>query len=272
MLGSDIVDVAEKRGYDVRIFDLPEFDISRRKDIEKAVSKSDVIVNCAAYTAVDKAESEPDICRRVNANAVGILGEVAKIADKYLLHISTDFVFGDSGEKPLSEEDKCNPLGVYGMTKLEGEQLLQKSGCRHSIIRIEWTYGSHGSHFISKIAELAEKLDCLKVVGDQFGSPTPTTSVAKAVMCFVGSEIEGLYHFAARDYASRYDVAKVILNELNLHTELTACSSDEFSAPAKRPLNSRFDCSKIDKILDFERPKWQKALKDFLGKREMNPN
>ena len=267
MLGSDVGVLAKKQGYDVRIFDLPEFDISNREDIEKIVSESDVIINCAAYTAVDKAESESDICRRVNADAVGMLGEIAKLADRYVIHISTDFVFGDKGDKPLTENAETNPLGVYGVTKLEGEQLLQHSGCRNSIIRIQWTYGQHGDHFVSKIAELAEKLDVLKVVDDQFGAPTPTTSVARALMCFVDNEIEGLYHFSAGGYASRYDVAEVILNKLNLNTSLTACSSDAFTAPAKRPLNSRFNCSKIDKVLDFERPEWRKTLEDFLVKR-----
>jgi len=267
MLGSDIRYLAEKHGYDVRIYDLPEFDITSEKDIVRIVSENAVIINCAAYTAVDKAESEPDICRKVNADAVGLLGRVAKSADKYLLHISTDFVFGDGGNKALDENDMTNPLGVYGCTKLEGEQLLQQSGCRNSIIRVQWTYGSYGKHFISKIAELAEKLDSLKVVDDQFGAPTPTNLVAEAVMCLIKKRAEGLYHFAAEGCASRYEVAGFIINKLGLETNLTPCSSDEFSAPAARPLNSRFNCSKIDKVLDFERPAWQEALEAFLERK-----
>lgn len=266
MLGSDIKKLAEANGFTVRIYDLPEFDITADADIETLVADNDVIVNCAAYTAVDQAESEPELCRSVNAEAVKKIGKAAKHADKYVLHISTDFVFGDNGENALKESDSANPLSVYGATKLEGEQLLQESGCRNGIIRVQWTYGLHGKHFVSKIAELAERLDSLKVVDDQYGSPTPTTLAAQAVMCFIKGEVEGLYHFAAKGYASRYDVAKLILDKLGIEKVVSPCSSMEFSAPAERPLNSRFDCAKIDAVLDFERPEWQDALVAFLDK------
>lgn len=266
MLGSDIKALAEECGYTGRIYDLPEFDITVEADLEKMVAENDFIINCAAYTAVDQAETETEICQAVNADAIGILGKVAKTADKYVLHISTDFVFGDDGCEPLIETDVPCPLGVYGATKLHGEELLELSECRHAIIRVQWTYGLHGKHFVSKIADLAERLDKLKVVDDQWGSPTPTSAVAKAVMCFIEWEIEGLYHFAAKGYASRYEVAKFILEKKGIGKGVEPCSSSEFSAPAARPLNSRFNCSKIDQVLDFERPDWQDALGDFLDK------
>lgn len=264
MLGSDIIELADNLGFSTRIYDLPEFDITNDADIEAMVAENDILVNCAAYTAVDQAESEPEKCRTINALAVGKIGEVAKLANKYILHISTDFVFGDNGDRALSEDDMTNPLSMYGTSKLEGEQLLQQSGCRNAIIRIEWTYGLHGKYFVSKIIELSERLDSLQIVGDQFGAPTPTTAVARAVMCFIQEETEGLYHFAARGYGSRYDVAKFVFEKLGITKTLTPCSSTAFAAPAQRPLNSRFDCSKIDGILDFERPEWQDALEEFL--------
>jgi len=264
MLGSDIAVLAETLGYTVNIYDLPEFDLTAHHNIESMVADNDIIINCAAYTAVDQAESEEEICRSVNADAVGFLGKTANLANKYVLHISTDFVFGDDGDCALNENSATYPLSVYGATKLQGETLLHDSECRNGIIRVQWTYGLNGQHFISKIAELANKLDSLKVVDDQYGAPTPTSSVAEAVMFFVKNEIEGLYHYAAKGYASRYEVAELIVSQLALPTLLTSCSSADFPAPAARPFNSRFDCSKIDRELDFERPDWREALKIFL--------
>ena len=264
MLGRDLANLALKNGFKTNIYDIPEFDITCTDNLQRIVDESDIVVNCAAYTAVDQAEAESEKCHDINARAVGDLGRIAKDADKYIIHISTDFVFGDNGQNPLNEESETKPLSVYGASKLEGERLLFASGCKHSIIRIEWTYGKHGAHFISKIIELAEKLDSLKVVEDQFGAPTPTESVAKAIFCCLLKESEGVFHFAAKGYASRFDVAGFIFERLKLDKPLNPCSSNEFSAPAERPLNSRFDCSKIDKILDFERPDWKDALSIFL--------
>ena len=265
MLGSDIRIAAQKEGFIPIIYDLPDFDITQQKSIDKMVAECDIIINCAAYTAVDKAEAEPDIASAVNSEAVKKLATAAQLAKKYILHISTDFVFGDESDTPMDEQFPTNPLSVYGATKLHGEEALRASGCKHAIIRIEWTYGSNGNNFITKIAELAEKLDQLTVIDDQIGSPTPTEAVAKAAICFVKNRTEGLYHFAAKDYASRYEVAKFILNELKISTPISPCSSSEFVTPAQRPKNSRFDCTEIDKVLDFERPEWQTALQEFLA-------
>jgi dTDP-4-dehydrorhamnose reductase len=264
MLGSDLAELAESAGHEVSVFDLPEFNVSRNTDIGNAVSQANLIVNCAAYTAVDKAETEREACRSVNALAVGSLAKFAKDENKYLLHISTDFVFGDESENSLSEEDKPNPLSWYGKTKLEGEKLLQSSGCRHAIVRIEWTYGRHGVNFISKLLDAAIKNPSLKVVGDQTGSPTWTADVARAIMCLINKQTEGLYHFAAQGYASRYEVAKFILRGKHIDKEIIPCSSSEFPAPARRPKNSRFNCSKIDKVIDFKRPSWQESMAEFL--------
>ena len=264
MLGSDIAILAEKEGFLVRIYDLPEFDITKQSDIQQVVSECDFMVNCAAYTAVDKAESEPELAASVNATAVANLAKAAKLAEKYLLHISTDFVFGDNGDLPLHEMSETNPLSVYGATKLKGETLLKESGCKNAIIRIEWTYGANGNNFINKISEFAAKLDQLNVVDDQIGSPTATVDIAKAVLCFLNNESEGLYHFASNGYASRFEVAKFILEQKGDKTPVSPCSSSEFKTPAHRPENSRFNCSKIDGVIDFKRPNWQESLRKFL--------
>jgi dTDP-4-dehydrorhamnose reductase len=190
-----------------------------------------------------------------------------KEQNKYLVHISTDFVFGDKSEKALTEKDEPAPLNVYGETKLEGEKVLAGTGCEYSIIRVQWTYGKYGENFITKILALAKKLDSLKVVDDQIGSPTHTLDVSRAICCFLEKRPEGIFHFASRGFASRFETAKFILGECGIDIPLSPCASSEFKTPAERPLNSRFDCSQIDGILDFERPFWQDALKDFLKSR-----
>ena len=264
MLGSDLAKLAESAGHEVSVFDLPEFNITRNDDIRNAVSDANFIVNCAAYTAVDKAETEREKCRSVNAFAVESLAKFAKNKNKYLIHISTDFVFGDESENILSENDTPSPLSWYGITKLEGEKLLQASGCRHAIVRLEWTYGRNGVNFISKLLEAAKQNPKLKVVGDQTGSPTWTADAARAIMCLIKNRTEGLYHFAADGYASRYEVAKFILREKNIEKEIISCSSSDFPTAAKRPKNSRFNCSKIDRAIDFKRPSWQESMSEFL--------
>ena len=265
MLGSELKIMAESAGFDVTAYDLPEFDITRRNDIDRIVEESDIIVNCAAYTAVDAAESDPDAAEAVNATAVGALAESAESADRYVIHISTDFVLGDNGTEPLTEESPTNPLSVYGATKLKGEHLLRDSGCRHAVIRVEWSYGEHGtSNFITKIAKAAHEREHLNVVDDQVGAPTATVDIARAILCFMEKEIEGLFHFAADGYASRFETAEFILHELGIDTPVYPCSSEEFPTPAQRPLNSRFNCSKIDSVIDFVRPDWKSSLMEYL--------
>ena len=265
MLGKDLSLLLTARGMKPVIFDHPHYDITKEVDLQKIIRNADIIVNCAAYTAVDKAESDVEKCYIVNGEAVGKLGKHIAEAEKYLIHISTDFVFGDNSIKPLSEESFTNPLGVYGKSKLEGELLLIESGCIHSTIRIEWTYGINGSNFISKILSLASKLDELKVVNDQLGSPTSTVDVARAILFFIENKIQGLYHFAAKGYANRYEVACAVFDILGIEKRIIPCSSSTFPAPAKRPLNSCFDCSKIDKILNYKRPFWKDSLKKYLS-------
>ncbi len=265
MLGSDLRIAAVASGWTVQIYDLPDFQITNSRQLEKAIESCDCVVNCAAYTAVDKAETEPELCEAVNALAVGELGRIAATAGKYVIHISTDFVFGDLADSPQSETDLTNPLSVYGRTKLHGEQLLAASGCHHAIIRIEWTYGRHGNNFISKILALAAERESLKVISDQTGAPTATSDVARAILCFLDNKPDGLYHFAADGFASRYEVAEFIVRQSQLETSVLPCLSDAFPTPAVRPKNSKFNCKKIDRILSFKRPRWQDTLADFIN-------
>ncbi len=264
MLGRDLQAVLAKQNRPHAPFDLPELDIRDQDAVAKATKDARIIVNCAAYTNVDGAETAAELAHEVNAVAVGNLGRLATERGQYVLHISTDFVYDGRKESPYTEADPPHPLNVYGETKWRGEQLLGASGCRHAILRIEWTYGRHGRHFVSKIQELAARLDLLKVVGDQIGAPTPTTAVASAILALVDKETEGTYLYAAQGYASRFEVAQLIATHRGYSVRLEPCSSDAFPAPAHRPLNSRFDCSRFDSLATPSRPHWHDALIHYL--------
>jgi len=264
MLGTDLTDICEQQGFDVKVFDLPDFDITDFQQLKEAIGAADTIVNCAAYTNVDGAESEAELAHQVNAAAVGRLGAIAKDADKWLLHISTDFVFDGRLNRPYVETDIPNPINEYGKTKLAGEQLLGESGCRHCLIRIEWTYGSHGNNFVTKIIRRAKSDKTLKVVDDQVGSPTATTEVAKVICKLLQKKLEGIFHFASAGYVSRYEMAKFIFDRLSMNVNLLPCKTSDFVSAAARPLNSRFDCSKIKALLDEPIEPWQVPLEHFL--------
>jgi len=264
MLGSEFAALASSAGHELSVFNWPEFDIRDEAQLRRACRGADAIVDCAAYTAVDKAESEPELCRQVNALPLAAIGDEARRAGAFVLHISTDFVFDGSGDEPWTEMSRPAPLSVYGSTKLEGEALLAASGCRHATMRVQWTYGKHGANFASKIVELAKTRDSLKIVKDQIGAPTCAVEMAKAMLALADERVEGLFHFAASGYASRYETAKFIFESLGIRKELIPCESSEFPTPAKRPLNSRFDCAKIEGALGIRRPPWQEPLGRFL--------
>jgi len=264
MLGTDLASACRQQGFDPIVLDLPDFDITNGDHLRQAVSNAEMIVNCAAYTNVDGAESEAELAHQVNAEAVGRLGAIARDADKWVLHISTDFVFDGRSDRPYIETDIPNPINTYGKTKLAGEQLLAQTGCRHCIIRVEWTYGSAGNNFVAKLMQRVEAGQAIKVVDDQTGSPTATTEVARAICNLLGKKPEGIYHFASAGYATRFEMAKFIFDKLSIDTEPRACKTSDFPSPATRPLNSRFDCSKITRLLDGPIEPWQVPLERFL--------
>ena len=265
MLGSDLVSECNKRGYNTTFLDLPQFDITDEQQIKDALSNTTTVVNCAAYTNVEKAESESELAYKVNAEAVGKLGKIAKDKGIQVFHISTDFVFDGSGDKPYIESDKPNPINVYGKSKLKGEELLVESGCRHCIMRVEWTYGLAGNNFISKLISAAKAGRTLNVVDDQIGSPTATTEVSKAICELLKKNTEGLFHFAGSGYVSRFEVARFVFDKLNMDVELNSCRTSDYVTAAARPLNSRFDCRRIENLLTEKIRPWQGPLEEFLG-------
>jgi dTDP-4-dehydrorhamnose reductase len=266
MLGTDLSAALRATGREVRVLDLPECDVTRSEHLERALVGAEAVVNCAAYTQVDTAETNRAVADAVNHVAVGALGRLAAARGVYVLHISTDFVFDGTLDRPYQETDVARPLSVYGATKLAGEEALAASGCGQAVVRVQWTYGSAGQHFSGKIRTRARAGGGLSVVADQVGSPTWTRDVAAALVELLGQRAEGLFHYAAAGYASRYEVAAAALELSGLTgTRLTACCTGDFPAAAPRPLNSRFDCSRIDERLSAPRPHWREALGRFLA-------
>ncbi len=264
MLGSDVTSACIDAGYDVKSLDLPEFDITGDDDVAGAVSAADMLVNCAAYTNVDKAESEFALAYKVNAAAVGRLGELARSTAKWVLHISTDFVFDGQSRRPYLETDEPNPVNAYGRTKLAGEKLLAQTGCSHCVLRVEWTYGLAGDNFIKKIVSRAQQEKQVKVVDDQIGAPTATGEIARVICTFLSKKPVGCFHYAAAGQASRFEVARFILNKVGISAELLPCKTADFVTPARRPLNSLFDCRKIEEFLDEPILDWKMPLERFL--------
>ena len=264
MLGTELTLILNQKGIQAEALDLPEFDITDADQLKQVVAPGRIIINCAAYTNVEKAESEPDLACKVNAEAVGRLGRFAADADANVVHISTDFVFDGKTDSPYTETDPTNPINAYGQSKLAGEQLLAQSGCRFCIIRLEWTYGLAGTNFVKKLIERAKSGQPLKVVDDQVGSPTATAEAAKAICKLLPNPPEGIFHFAAAGYVSRYEMARFIFDKLEMTVDLSPCKSSDFSTAADRPLNSRFDCSKIEALLPEPIKPWQGPLEKFL--------
>jgi dTDP-4-dehydrorhamnose reductase len=264
MLGSDVAAECGRRGIPFEVFDLPEFDITNDSRLFSVVKQHKTIINCAAYTNVDGAETETEKAMRVNTEAVGKLGLFARKTGAWVLHISTDFVFNGSGDKPWTEKDLPHPINAYGRTKHAGERLLIENKCKCCIIRVEWTYGLHGDNFIKKILQNAKSQPELRVVDDQFGSPTATTEAAMVICDVMEKKPKGIFHFASQGYASRFEVAQFIIHQLGLDVQVTPCKTGDFPTPAARPLNSRFDCTKIRKLLRVLIKPWRISLGEFL--------
>src|SRR5438552_10905875 len=221
--------------------DLADADALRRVVRE---IKPDVIVNAAAYTAVDKAESEPELAMRINGAAPGVLAEETKRGGALLVHYSTDYIFDGTKGSPYVEDDAPNPLGVYGRSKLEGEVRIRGSGCRHLIVRTAWVYGQ-GSNFVHAILRQAEKGAPLRVVNDQLGAPTWATDIATVTAGLLAAQVEGTFHASAAGAASWYEVALEILRLAQRRAEVRAVSTAEYGAKAPRPRYSVLDNSKL---------------------------
>ncbi len=243
----------------------------------------DIIVNAAAYTAVDKAESEADLARTVNALAPGILAQAAQRCGAWLVHYSTDYVFDGSGNQPWLESDNTAPLNVYGQSKLEGEQAILASGCRHLIFRTSWVYAARGNNFAKTMLQLAQQRDSLQVIADQFGAPTGAELLADVTahalrMAVQRPEVSGLYHLVAGGETSWHGYANFVIDyarragvDIKVAPEaIAAVPSSAFVTAAKRPNNSRLNTDKLQNTFDLHLPHWQsgvsRLLSEIIGK------
>lgn len=247
--------------------DMPEMDITEKAGIEAFVRRNGVqaIVNCAAYTAVDRAETETVLAEKINILGTKVLGEVAKMFSIPLIHISTDYVFCGEGCHPLKETDATAPTGVYGRTKLEGEKALESTGCDAAIIRTAWLYSEFGGNFVKTMLRLASERDLLNVVYDQVGSPTYATDLARALMMVLNNGVQGLsiYHFSNEGAISWYDFAKAIFEESGDEISVSPIESDKYPSPTKRPAYSVLSKEKI-KAAGVDVPYWKDSLKECI--------
>ena len=247
--------------------DVAELDITNAVAVALFVKQYsiDAIVNCAAYTNVDKAESDEATAELINATAVGNLAIAAKEVGATLFHVSTDYVFGLEGNTPRTEEMPTDPLGVYGSTKLHGEQAIEKSGCKALIFRTAWLYSEFGNNFLKTMMRLTAEREQLNVVFDQVGTPTYAGDLALAIFSIIEAGVypgnEGIYHFSNEGACSWYDFAVEIAAAAgNTGCRINPCHSSEFPSPVTRPPYSVLDKTKIKNTFDIEIPHWRESM------------
>ncbi|MBD8670115.1 dTDP-4-dehydrorhamnose reductase [Pseudomonas lurida] len=237
--------------------------------------RPDLIINAAAHTAVDQAQSEPEVAFAINATAPGVLAEEAKALGIPLIHYSTDYVFDGSKPAPYTEADTPNPLGVYGQSKLAGEQAIAAVGGEHLILRTSWVYSSHGKNFLLTMQRLLQEKPQMRIVADQIGAPTWAGSIASSTRTLIerwqaGEPGEwGVYHLTAGGETSWFGFAQAIGEHLRQQgkacADLEPIPSSAYPTPAKRPLNSRLDCTRLQQQWHVSQPHWQDALRECLA-------
>jgi len=265
-LGYDIVKECKKRGIEAVGVDLEEMDITRATEVEKVISEAnvDAVIHCAAYTAVDAAEENEDICRKVNVVGTKNIAEVCQKLSLKLMYFSTDYVFNGKGDSDWQEYDQREPINVYGQTKCEGEELVEKIVNKHFILRISWVFGINGNNFIKTMLRLGKERDAVSVVNDQIGSPTYTYDLAKLSVDMILSESYGIYHATNEGICSWYDFACEIFKQAGMDVKVTPVSSNAFPVKAKRPSNSRLSKKELDNN-GFDRlPSWKDAVSRYL--------
>jgi dTDP-4-dehydrorhamnose reductase len=245
-------------------------DIKGLRDTLNSI-QPDVIVNAAAYTAVDKAESEPELAHRINADAVKALAVSAAAAGSWLIHYSTDYVFNGGGVKPWLENSLTQPLNVYGQTKLDGENAIEASGCKHLIFRTSWVYSARGNNFAKTMLRLAKEREQLNVINDQLGAPTSAELIADVTAHALSyaerhPDAGGLYHLAAAGEVSWHGFAHFVIGQARnagqrlVVKDIGAISTSAYPTPARRPLNSRLDCRKLHETFGLTLPDWQSGV------------
>ena len=278
MLGRDLQPRLEYAGFNLKGLDIDELDITRSDDITLCFESfgPNIIINCAAYTAVDKAESEPDIAFSINKDGPANLANACEKFNIPLVHLSTDYVFDGNAKRPYREEDPVNPLGVYGRSKWAGEEAVRSCLKKHIIVRTSWLYGVHGHNFVKTVLKIAHDKDEIKVVADQKGCPTWTKDLSDALVNLterIHNDLSGIlwgtYHFCGDGSTTWYEFTQAIVNEVSKRSvikplRVIPIMTSEYPTPAKRPMWSVMDCSKIKKIFNIHPEKWKNGLTSML--------
>ncbi|NSX56584.1 dTDP-4-dehydrorhamnose reductase [Parasulfitobacter algicola] len=251
----------------VTALDRSQADLARPKDCARIIAdlKPRGIINAAAYTAVDKAEDEEDLATRINSDAPATMAKVAAQLDIPFVHISTDYVFDGSGENPRHPDDRVNPLGAYGRSKRKGEQGIVAAGGQHAILRTSWVFSATGNNFVKTMLRLGATREELNIVSDQIGGPTPAVAIADACLTMIRSPgTPGIYHLSGSPDVSWADFARQIFKQGNIACKVHDIPSTQYPTPAKRPANSRLDCSTLEAEFGIKRPDWAAHLGPIL--------
>lgn len=265
-LGHDVMEELALRGHEGIGVDVEEMDITDAQTVDRVIrqAQADGVIHCAAYTAVDAAEDEPEVCMKVNAQGTENIARVCQELDLPMMYISTDYVFDGEGERPWEPQDPCDPLNVYGKSKYLGEVAVQKYLEKYYIVRIAWVFGTNGKNFIKAMLNKAKTTDKVTVVNDQVGSPTYTRDLAVLVVDMMETDRYGIYHATNEGICTWYEFACEIFAQAGIAMEVAPISADEYPAKAKRPHNSRMDKSRLDEEGFRRLPPWQDALKRYL--------
>lgn len=266
MLGQDLCPMLEDEGYEVVETDVDTLDITNFKKVNQVLTseKFDYVIHCAAYTNVDGAEEDLETATLINVQGTENIAKVCGENKIKMIYISTDYVFDGTKKEPYLPEDEINPINNYGLTKFQGEEMVQKYCKKYYIARTSWLYGHHGKNFVETMISLAEKLEAgkeLKVVDDQIGCPTWTFELSSGILDIIDAEADyGIYHICGSGKTSWYGFAKEIFKQMGMKVNLVPCKTEDFPRPAKRPKHSAMDNDGICR-------KWEIALKDYLALR-----
>lgn len=266
-LGFDVVKELQKRNIECKGVDRDDFDITNAEAVSNYINayNPDAVVHCAAYTAVDKAEDEPDICKKVNVTGSENIAKVCANNDIKMVYISSDYVFGGAGCEPFETDAPICPCNVYGESKADGEKVVASLCKKHFIIRTSWVFGQNGGNFVKTMLRLARTHSELSVVDDQIGSPTYTPDLAVLICDMVVSDKYGVYHATNENYCSWAQFAAEIMRLKNKNVRINPVTTAEYGAKALRPLNSRLSKKSLDEAGFSRLPTWQDALKRYLA-------
>lgn len=278
-VGSELMRRGNTRGFQMLASDVSDLDISNQNAVNRYIEncKPDILINAAAYTAVDKAESEEELAYAINRDGAAYLAQACRKLDIPLFHISTDYVFGGKKDSAYVETDTPNPQSVYGKSKLEGDLVIESTIENHIILRVSWVFGARGNNFVKTMLRLGKEKEELKIVADQHGSPTWAGAIASTLLDIAkrydeGNPIQwGTYHYSSQPTTTWYEFAGTIFDQamdlgmLEKRPKIVQICTHEFPTPAARPLNSTLDCSKIMKALRTTQPDWRTGLKEVLS-------